>query len=275
MLDHAAGEGNFSRKLMDLLDRVEYRRVESTEDMEEVARIRYKAYKMADILTLKGTTLIDDIDYDSHAYNFGVYFEERLISTVRIHHVTPDHRVSSTRSVYPEEIDAFLDAGMSLIDPVRFAADPAIMREMPAIPYFTLRIATMATDYFNADRVLQLVSPQHSAFYKRVFLANTIVEPRKNCGKYNIELTLMSTDANAIRSDLYRRYPFFQSEAFERRMMFERGPNAGFTPLTILPTARFASQQSRLAAASNANQGLMGGSGNGLRNGGGRNGRAG
>nr|WP_316655794.1 hypothetical protein [uncultured Gellertiella sp.] len=242
MFDHTTGAGTFSRKLLDLLDRVEYRRVETTEDMEDVARIRYKAYKMADILTLDGSTLIDDIDFDSHAYIFGVYFEERLISTVRIHHVTPEHRVSSTRGVFTREIDAFLDAGLSLIDPVRFAADPAIMREMPAIPYFTLRIAAMATDYFNADRVLQLVSPQHAAFYKRVFLAKTIVEPQRNCGKYNIELTLMATEANEIRNGLYHRYPFFQSEGFERRMMFGRGPDVGVTPLTILPTAKLAAQ---------------------------------
>lgn len=238
MFDHTTGAGNFSQKLMSLLDKVEYRRVESSEDMEDVARIRYKAYKMADILTLNGSTLIDDIDFDSQAYIFGVYFEEKLISTVRIHHVTPDHRVSSTGSVYPDEINAFLDAGMSLIDPVRFAADPAILGEMPAIPYFTLRIAAMATDYFQADRVLQLVSPQHAAFYKRVFLAKTIVEPRRNCGKYNIELTLMATEANEIRTGLYRRYPFFQSEAFERRLMFARGADMEFSPLTILPTAR-------------------------------------
>ncbi len=240
MSGNLEGPNNFSQKLMDLLDRVEYRRVESSEDMEEVARIRYKAYKMADILTLNGSTLIDDSDFDSQAYVFGVYFDERLISTVRIHHVTPDHRVSCTRDVYPEEIDAFLDAGLSLIDPVRFAADPAILGEMPAIPYLTLRIATMATDYFSADRVLQLVSPQHAPFYKRVFQANPIVAPRKDCGKYNIELTLMATDAKVLHN-IYRRYPFFQSEAYERRLMFARGAR-DVSPLTILPTAKLAAQ---------------------------------
>lgn len=249
MFDHTAGQGNFSQRLMALLDRIEYRRVETGEDMEEVARIRYKAYKMADILTLNGSTLIDDIDFDSQAYVFGVYFEEKLISTVRLHHITPDHRVSSTGSVYPDEINAFLDAGLSLIDPVRFAADPAILGEMPAIPYFTLRIATMATVYFNADRVLQLVSPQHAAFYKRVFSAKTIVEPRRNCGKYNIELTLMATDAEEIRTSLFRRYPFFRSEPFERRMMFARGKDMPISPLTILPTAKLAAQHAMQIAA--------------------------
>jgi len=244
--------GRFADKLLGVLDRVEYRRVETSEDMEDVARIRYKAYKMADILTLEGSTLIDDIDFDPQAYIFGVYYEERLISTVRIHHVTPDHRVSSSGTVFPDQINAFLDAGMSLIDPVRFAADPQIMREMPAIPYLTLRIATMASDYFNTDRVLQLVSPQHSAFYRRVFLADEIVEPRKNCGKYNIDLTLLATRVKEVLPKLYVRYPFFKSEAFERRMMFSRQTPSGITPLTILPTARLVAAASLAQIAQQA-----------------------
>ena len=75
--------------------------------MEDVARIRFKAYKMADILPLSGTMLIDDIDFDSHAYVFGIYFEERLISTVRVHHVTPEHRISSSGSVFGRRSTAF------------------------------------------------------------------------------------------------------------------------------------------------------------------------
>ncbi len=231
---------NFSRKLLEILDHVEYRRVENSEDLEEAARIRYRAYKMADILPLTGSKLIDDSDFDDHAYVFGVYFYERLISTVRIHHVTPDHRVSSTRDIYTAEVDQFLDAGMSLIDPVRFAADPDIIGEMPSLPYLTLRIASMAADFFDADRVLQLVSPQHASFYKRVFYADTVVPSKKNVGKYNIELTLMATRTRDVRSGLYKRFPFFVSEPYERRMMFSREANSGTVPLTILPTARLA-----------------------------------
>jgi hypothetical protein len=36
------------------------------------------------------------------------------------------------------------------------------------------------------------------------------------------------------------RFPFFESEPYERRMMFQRSPDMGVTPLTILPTARLA-----------------------------------
>lgn len=234
----SAGDG-FGARLMEVLDHVEYRRIETSEDMEEIARIRYKAYKMADILPLTGNALIDDVDFDPHSYVLGVYYDEQLISTVRMHHVTPDHRVSSSRDIFSEAIDAFLDAGMSLIDPVRFAADPAVMREMPAIPYLTLRIAIMAAAFFDADRVLQLVSPQHAAFYKRVFYAQTIVPPQKNCGKYNIELTLMATNTKEVGRKLLTRFPFFVSQPCERRLMFDRNADVRLPPLNILPTARF------------------------------------
>ena len=74
----------FSDKLMQLLDRIEYRRVETGEDMEEVARIRYKAYKAGAVMHLgeESPLLIDEVDFDSHAYVFGIYYDERLISTV-------------------------------------------------------------------------------------------------------------------------------------------------------------------------------------------------
>lgn len=234
-----ASESRFADRLLEILDRVEYRRVETGEDMEEVARIRAKAYQMADILPVSGSQLIDDVDFDSQAYVFGIYYRERLISTVRVHHVTPEHRVSSSATIFRKEIHAFLDAGMSLIDPVRLAADPQVVREMPAIPYLTLRVATMASEHFDVDRCLSLVKPQHAAFYKRVFDADTIVEPQKNCGDYKIDLTLLAARVREIRPWLYKRFPFFDSEPFERRMMFgDRRVKP--TPLTILPTARLA-----------------------------------
>ncbi|WP_075291239.1 N-acyl amino acid synthase FeeM domain-containing protein [Pararhizobium arenae] len=234
-----ASESRFADRLLEILDRVEYRRVETGEDMEEVARIRAKAYKMADILPVTGNSLIDEVDFDSQAYVFGIYYRERLISTVRVHHVTPDHRVSSSAGIFGKEINAFLDAGMSLIDPVRLAADPLVLKEMPAIPYLTLRVATMASEHFDVDRCLSLVKPQHAAFYRRVFDADTIVEPQKNCGDYRIDLTLLAARVREIRPWLYKRFPFFDSEPFERRMMFG-DRRAKPTPLTILPTARLA-----------------------------------
>src|SRR5262249_33104171 len=153
-------------------------------------------------------TMIDDIDFDEQAYIFGVYYYEELVSTLRVHHVTPDHRVCQSRGDFPEEINAFLDAGMTLIDPARFAIDPDLELEMPALPYLTLRPAIVGAIYFDTDRVLQHIRPQHTAFYKRVFSADTIVE-RRMTETYGFELTLMASRSKEIRGQLMQRFPFF------------------------------------------------------------------
>ncbi|MFJ6325004.1 MULTISPECIES: N-acyl amino acid synthase FeeM domain-containing protein [unclassified Rhizobium] len=240
MTNMSALQNSFAGKLMEVLDHVEYRRIESSEDMEDVARLRYKAYKARSVLPVAAKNLIDDIDFDDHAYIFGVYYYEELVSTVRIHHVTPDHRVCQSTGIFPDEIHAFLDAGMSLIDPARFAVDPDLELELPALPYLTLRPAIVGAIYFDTDRVMQHIRPAHAAFYKRVFYADTVVPPRMT-KTYGFELTLLASRSKEIRGKLMKRYPFFDSEPYERRMMFSRSKDNSSPPLTILPTARLAS----------------------------------
>ena len=96
----------------------------------------------------------------------------------------------------------------------------------------------MAKDYFQADRCLQMVKPAHSAFYKRVFDADFVASPKSNHGKFIIDLMLLATRVKEVLPRLYERFPFFKSEAFERRMMFDR--SAEMRPLTVRPTARLA-----------------------------------
>ena len=181
---------------------------------------------------------LDDTDFDSHAYVFGLYYYGELVSTIRIHHVTPEHRVSQSAGAFPEAIDALLDAGLSLIDPARFAADPELTADLTWIPYLTLRPSIVAAAHFRAHRVLQFVRPPHAAFYKRVFYADTVV-PGQRAKNYGIDMTLMATNVIEVGRKLLTRYPFFISSASEQRMMFARGPENTLPSLTIVPTARF------------------------------------
>ncbi|ARQ11721.1 N-acyltransferase family protein [Rhizobium etli] len=229
---------DFSTKILEILDHVEYRRVESSEDMEEVERLRYKAYKAHGALSLAPGGLLDDVDFDSHAYVFGLYYYGELISTIRIHYVTPEHRISRSGEAFPEAMNELLDAGLTLIDPARFAADPELTSDLPWVPYLTLRPAIVAAAYFRADRVIQSVRPPHAAFYKRVFYADTIV-PGRLAESYGVDVTLMATNVIEVGRKLLTRYPFFISSASEQRMMFSRNPNDTLPPLTIIPTARF------------------------------------
>jgi hypothetical protein len=229
----------FSRGLLDLLDRVEYRRIVSPEDMEAVGHLRAQSYGRGNVLSGgAGESLVDDLDFDSHTFVVGVYSDDELISTLRVHHLTPDHRKGSSIKLFGDVLTPMLDRGMTFIDPSRFAANNAFAEEFPGLPYITLRIATMASVYFDVDHCLASVKVMHSAFYKRVF-GFVEMAPARVLDDYSFPLVLCAEDPSN-RVDVARRYPVFKSHPYEQRMMFERDANPGLAPLSILPTARYA-----------------------------------
>lgn len=229
----------FSQKLLAALDHVEYRRIENQEDFEDVARLRYRAYKTHGVLPNNTARLIDDLDFDRNAHVFGVYYDEDLVSTIRIHHVTPEHRACPAVVCFPETVNPLLDAGMTLIDSARFAIAPEFASELSAMPYLTVRLTPVAAIFFDADRVLQPIRPAHAAFYRRFFYAQMIGGPQRT-PFYDFDLVLLASKTRELRAKMMKRFPAFQSEAYERRMLFARPTDFGTAPLTILPTARLA-----------------------------------
>ncbi|CAD7040575.1 hypothetical protein REJC140_00897 [Pseudorhizobium endolithicum] len=235
----AVATTEYPDRLLSVLDAVEYRRIESREDFEDIARLRYKSYRERGVLPLSASSMLDELDFDDHAYVFGVYLHEELVSTIRVHYVTPTHRVSQSSGVFPDAVNAFLDAGMTLIDPARLAIDPELDVERSALPFLTVRPTIMAAIYFNADRMLQHIRPAHAAFYRRYFYADTVVPPTFT-DMYGFDLTLLASRTREIGAKLLRRFPIYESQPYERRLMFDRSPLRGMPPLTIIPTARIA-----------------------------------
>lgn len=233
------GTSGFVNRMMRLLDSVEYRRVETSEDLEAVARIRYKAYDQIGLAPKAGSMMVDDEDFAPNAHVIGIHYEEKLVATLRIHHVTQNQKTSLATTCFPDVMNPLLDAGRTFIDPVRFAADPQVVRDVPGIPYLTLRVATMATDFFNADYCLSVIKPNHKAFYQRVFNSRPMVESRY-IERFSSMVELYGSDAHQELQGIYRRFPFFNSEAFERRMMFAPASAVGAPVLTVRPTARYA-----------------------------------
>jgi hypothetical protein len=78
----------------------------------------------------------------------------------------------------------------------------------------------MACEYFNADLGLAIVRAEHQAFYRRVFLHETIAKPRMFPGLLK-PVGLMAADFPAMKEKVFERYPMMRSTAFERRMLFE------------------------------------------------------
>jgi len=244
----------FMSRIFDLLDRVEYRRIQTAEDMEAVGRVRAKAYKEVNLAPVKGDVMIDEVDFDPQCYVFGIFHDEQLISTIRIHHVTPDHPVSQTGKVFPTEVQQFLDAGMVLIDPTRLASDTEAFKELPGMHLLTMRLAVIACEFFKADRCLSMVVPHHGPFYRRMIESRLVAAPTTGSGLYSQPLQLMASDFPNSRERIYRRLPFLHAHSYEMRMLFGDLTAFPSAPLTILPTARYASDfgRSQLPGANRA-----------------------
>jgi len=206
----------------ELLDQVDYRLAQTPEDKEKIYNLRYRAYLREDAIQPSADQRVTD-QYDDmpNSWTFGVYLRGELQSSVRISVLTSDCRLSCSAEAFGEILNPRLDRGQIIIDPARFVADPDKAKRVPELPYVTLRLAYMACEYFKADVGLAIVRAEHQAFYRRVFLHETIAEPRLFPGLLK-PVGLMAVNFAAMRDKVFARYPVMRSSAFERRMLFDR-----------------------------------------------------
>jgi hypothetical protein len=237
----------FAGTLIDLLDRVEYRRVSVGDQFNPVYRLRYEAYRREDFIPINSQRIIRD-EYDDlpNGYCYGVYIDGELVSSVRFHHLTRDYRHSPNYELFRDILDPILDAGHVVLDPGRFTADREASLAYPALPFLTLRIPTIAVMHFRAKYCLNSVRPEHGAFYRRVYRSVALSEPRQHKA-LTFPVVLYACDLLPMWDDLLRRYPFFDSTPEERQDMF--GP-LGRTGLSVVhPTARVAQRIAELEEA--------------------------
>jgi hypothetical protein len=206
----------------ELLDQVDYRLAETPEEKEAIYNLRYRAYlREGAIAPSADQRVTDQYDDAPNAWTFGIYLHGELYSSVRISVLTSEWRRSCSAEAFGDILHPRLDRGETIIDPTRFVADPEKAKRFPELPYVTLRLAYLACEYFNADIGLAIVRAEHQAFYRRVFMHETIAEPRFFPGLLK-PVGLMAADFPAMHEKVFERYPYMRSTAFERRMLFQR-----------------------------------------------------
>lgn len=205
-----------------LLDRVDYRLAETPEDKDQIYALRYRAYLHAGLILPSDSRRVSD-QYDAapNARTFGIYIDGELTSALRVHILTSEWRTSYATELFGDILNPRLDRGEVFVDPARFVADPERQQRFPELPYLTLRLAYLACEYFNADFCLALVRSEHQAFYRRVFLQDTIAQPRSFPNVLR-KVALMACDYRASWERVASRFPIMESTDFERRMLFER-----------------------------------------------------
>lgn len=218
----AAPVSRFVGTLLDVLDRVEYRRVTPAEQFDPVYRLRYEAYRRENFVPFNPEQVVrDEFDELPNAYSYGIYIDGVLVSALRFHLITPDCRNSPSYSVFTDVLDPLLDAGATFVDPGRFTADHEASLAYPALPFLTLRIVVMASAYAQVKYCLASVRPEHAAFYRRVFNSQLMASERYYHG-LTFPMQLWAADVPVELPRLLRRYPFFMSTDREREALFGR-----------------------------------------------------
>ena len=213
--------------------------------MDPVYRLRYEAYRREEFVPPNvKETVRDEFDELPNVYCYGIYIDDRLVSSVRFHLLTREFRNSLSYSVFPDVLDPLLDQGNIILDPGRFTADYEASLNFPALPFLTLRVATMAVQHFSADYVLNAVRPEHGAFYRRVFRSFLMSDARYYHG-LSFPIVLYACEIAVMYADLLRRYPFFRSTADEREILFDKNQSVKI----VHPTARLAQRLAELAPA--------------------------
>jgi hypothetical protein len=221
LVHHTKPENAFSDSVSRLLDRMDVRLAQSSEDREAISRLRYQAYLREGAISPNATgTFSDPYDEIGKVFLFGLYFDGQLASSVRIHVGCKEYPDFPSLHVFPEALQPLIDDGKVIVDTTRFVADEAMSRIHRGLPYVTLRLSWLAGGYFATDYSLAAVRAEHQAFYRRMFHHQVICEPRPypHLAK---PICLMWIRYPNVADDVQRRYPFFRSTLFERRMLFE------------------------------------------------------
>jgi hypothetical protein len=207
-----------------IFDRIDYRLIETPEEKGLIYAMRYRAYLNGELISQSEARRVTDrYDDAPNAWIFGIYVDGDLCSSIRLHVLTSEARMSLSTEFFGDILFDRLDRGEVFIDPARFAADPEKAQRFPELPYLTVRLAYMACDHFNANTGLALVRPDHQAFYRRVFLSETIAEPRPFPSfTGSKKVALMASNFRIVREKVLERFPIMRSSAFERRMLFQR-----------------------------------------------------
>ena len=244
-----AGEpSRFSGSLLEILDDVSYARVDAGVIDDPIYKLRYRAYRREGFMDHNAEEIcIDDLDETANAMSFGIYIKGQLVSSIRLHHLSPEHRRSPSMKVCPDILEPLIDAGKTFIDPSRFTADNEASLAYPALPFLTLRVAAMASVHFDASQCLALVRPEHGPFYKRVFGSEVMSDVRSYPGLH-FPVALFGAAVDSIRSRVAQRFPFFLSTSEERQQLFNQTVKQGAN-LRVRASARHAYDSARAEMA--------------------------
>jgi hypothetical protein len=132
-------------RVMALLEKVDYRRADTVEEREAIFRLRYEAYLREGVLAPSPSQrLCDQFDDAANAWIFGLYIDDQLVSSIRLHVAHRKCPVLPALDVYSDLLSPEIAVGRTIVDPTRFVSDRTASRRYPELCYATTRLAVLA-----------------------------------------------------------------------------------------------------------------------------------
>jgi len=154
----------FAARVARLLERVEYRRADSSQDKEAIFRMRYEAYAREGFIEPNGSGLFTDADDECpNAWLIAVFIDGALASSIRLHIASRPDQFLPVSKGFPDIIMPRLEAGDLIIDASRQTSRIEFTRTYPFLPYITMRSAFIAEDHLGGDFITAACRPEYRA----------------------------------------------------------------------------------------------------------------
>jgi N-acyl-L-homoserine lactone synthetase len=226
MLAEMQSASTFTDRVHHLLQRVQYRRMETDAELDAVLRLRYDAYfKEGAIPISESGRLEDAFDNVDNVYNFGVFIDGELASALRLHTVSHVCQKSPALETFGDVLRPELRACRQILDPNRFVANYRLSRLHPGLPYVTVRLTILGCIHFGIDLMTMTVRLEHQAFYKRAFFAYPVCPPRPY-PLLSKPISLLFLDFEKDGDRILKHRPYWASSRSEREALFGRGPTS-------------------------------------------------
>jgi hypothetical protein len=211
----------FADRVMQLLERIEYRRADSPADKAAIYRLRHDAYMRAGTIEPRPSGLFHDpLDECPNVWIIGIYIDGDLASSIRLHISASPSAPLPAMGAFSDIVEPHLRAGRVIIDSTRHVTKTEYALGSPIMPYLTVRATALAQDFFDADYSV-VACLEHQAFFRRMFGCVPWSQPRKY-PILNRPMAFLGYDCRERRPAIYARYPFSQSTEDGRARLFWR-----------------------------------------------------
>ena len=222
MLSEPRNSSLFLTRVMETLDKVEYRRADTPEEKEVIFRARYEAYRREDSIPPNKTGLFsDELDESPNVWMIGIYIDGVMASTLRLHIGSSLQHILPVTEVFPDKVLPLLETGAIVIDVTRQTSRLEFVRAYPFLTLLTMRAAFIAEYYFDADYITAACKPEYEAAFRR--LSGCVnwapTRPYPLLAKPTL---LMGHDCKMNRAAMRERYPYVVSTPEIQRALYGR-----------------------------------------------------